>query len=218
MSVYVAIQNVMRDIGVSGISKDRKNAQQGYAFRGIDDVYNDLNPIMVLHGLLMLPRVMSSEQVERQSKSGGVIIYTRLAVEFDFVAAIDGSKHTIATVGEAMDSADKSSNKAMAAAYKYAAMMAFCIPTEGDNDADNNTPDIKPMSKTQSREPYKKMQEAAASFETARALHGWWDSDAAKEERAQFPEDWRRSLKDEVVARMNELKAKEATQEQKEAA
>jgi len=218
VSVYLAIQNVMRDIGVAGISKDRKNAQQGYAFRGIDDVYNDLNPIMVKHGLLMLPRVMSSEQVERQSKSGGVIIYTRIAVEFDFVSAGDGSKHTIATVGEAMDSADKSSNKAMAAAYKYAAMMAFCIPTEGDNDADNHTPEIKPQSKTQSREPYKKMQEVAASFDSARALAGWWNSDAAKEERAPFPADWRTTLANEVRAMIDELKAKETGQTQKEAA
>ena len=30
----------------------------------------------------------------------------------------------------------------MSAAYKYAAMQAFCIPTEGDNDADAHTPEI----------------------------------------------------------------------------
>jgi len=47
-------------------------------------------------------------------------------------------------IGEAMDSGDKSSNKAMSAAYKYACFQAFCIPTEGDNDADNTTHDIAP--------------------------------------------------------------------------
>ena len=43
-----------------------------------------------------------------------------------------------------MDSADKATNKAMSAAYKYAAIQAFCIPTEGDNDADATTHEVAP--------------------------------------------------------------------------
>jgi hypothetical protein len=58
-------------------------------------------------------------------------------VEFDFVSATDGSAHTVKTYGEAMDTADKATNKAMSAAYKYACLQTFCIPTEGDNDADS---------------------------------------------------------------------------------
>jgi hypothetical protein len=64
--------------------------------------------------------------------------------EFDFVSAYDGSKHTAATYGEAMDSGDKATNKAMSAAYKYAAFMTFAIPTEGDNDADATTHEVVP--------------------------------------------------------------------------
>jgi hypothetical protein len=62
--------------------------------------------------------------------------------EFDFVCAEDGSKHTVKTFGEAMDSGDKATNKAMSAAYKYAAFQAFAIPTEGDNDADAQTHEV----------------------------------------------------------------------------
>ena len=47
--------------------------------------------------------------------------------------------------GEAMDSGDKATNKAMSAAYKYAAFQAFCIPTEGDNDADKTTHEVSPF-------------------------------------------------------------------------
>lgn len=57
------------------------------------------------------------------------------------MSAVDGSRHTVSTFGEAMDSADKATNKAMSAAYKYMAMQTFCIPTEGDNDADATTPE-----------------------------------------------------------------------------
>jgi hypothetical protein len=90
----------------------------------------------------MLPRILSRDVIERQTKSGGALFYTVVDAEFDLVSALDGSTHTIRTVGEAMDSADKSSNKAMSAAYKYAAMQAFCIPTEGDNDADAVTHEV----------------------------------------------------------------------------
>lgn len=45
-----------------------------------------------------------------------------------------------------MDSGDKATNKAMSAAYKYAAFQAFAIPTEGDNDADGSTHEIKSAS------------------------------------------------------------------------
>lgn len=67
--------------------------------------------------------------------------------EFDLVCAEDGSKHTIKTFGEAMDSGDKATNKAMSAAYKYACFQAFAIPTEGDNDADAHTHEVKPSVK-----------------------------------------------------------------------
>jgi len=139
LTVYQAITAVLADLGKEGISKDRKNAQQGYNFRGIDDVYAALNPALARHGLCILPRVMGRTVTEQQSKSGGTLFYVVLDVEFDLVSSSDGSKHTVRAAGEAMDSGDKATNKAMSAAYKYMAMQTFCIPTEGDNDADATT-------------------------------------------------------------------------------
>ena len=71
------------------------------------------------------------------------MFYVTVEVEFDFVCSEDGSTHTVKTFGEAMDRSDKATNKAMSAAYKYAAFQAFAIPTEGDNDADSDTPEVK---------------------------------------------------------------------------
>ncbi len=132
----------MRDMAKTGMAKTGKNQQQGYAFRGIDDVYNALASLLSQHNLVVLPRVLTREQTERQSAKGGIIFSVALHVEFDFVSSEDGSKHTVATFGEAMDSADKATNKAMSAAYKYACIQAFCIPTEGDNDADATTHEV----------------------------------------------------------------------------
>lgn len=143
MKVYQAINAVQAALAQTGITKDRKNQQQGYSFRGIDDVYNALAPLLAKHGLCILPRILSRQCVERSSAKGGVLFNVTVEAEFDFVCAEDGSKHIVRTFGEAMDSADKATNKAMSAAYKYAAFQAFAIPTEGDNDADSNHHEVR---------------------------------------------------------------------------
>jgi hypothetical protein len=143
-TVYQLIAAVSADLARTGISKAQKNDQQGYKFRGIDDVLNALAPMLATHGLVILPRVMSRSQTERTTPRGGVLFYTLVEVEFDFVSSHDGSRHTVKVFGEAMDSGDKSTNKAMSAAYKYAAFQTFCIPTEGDNDADRTTHEVSP--------------------------------------------------------------------------
>jgi hypothetical protein len=159
-AVYKAIAAVSGEMAKDGIGKDRRNSQQGYNFRGIDDVFNALSPLLAKHGLCILPRCINRSQVERTSAKGGALFYTTVDVEFDFVAAEDGSKHTIRVPGEAMDSADKSTNKAMSAAYKYAAMQAFCIPTEGDNDADSTTHEVAPRQQAPRHDPIELITDA----------------------------------------------------------
>ena len=146
MKVYQAINKVQAELATLGITKDRRNNSQGggYTFRGIDDVYNTIAPLLSKHGLCILPRVLARECVERQSKSGGTLVYTTVEVEFDFVSSEDASKHIVKTFGEAMDSGDKSTNKAMSAAYKYACFQAFSIPTESNEDTENQTHEVKP--------------------------------------------------------------------------
>ncbi|MDF2382446.1 ERF family protein [Nostoc ellipsosporum NOK] len=150
-AVYMAISNVMEQMSKEGIGKDRRNSQQGYNFRGIDDVYNTLCGVLAANKLMMLPFLVSMSREERQTQKGGVLNYTILTVDFKLVCAIDGSSDVVRMVGEAMDSADKSSNKAQSAALKYAAMQVFMIPTEGDNDADATTHDLAPRNQRQNR-------------------------------------------------------------------
>ena len=143
-AVYGAIAAVQAAIAKVGIAKARKNAQQGYAFRGIDDVYSALAPLLAEHGLCIVPRVLSRTCTERQTQRGGALFYTCCDVEYTVAAVADGSTVTARIMGEAMDSGDKSTNKAMSAAYKYVALQLFCIPTEGDNDADASTHEVCP--------------------------------------------------------------------------
>lgn len=140
--VYKSISNAMIALGKTGIAKSSTNQSQKYQFRGIDAVYENLNGILSDEKLLILPRVVDHQYTEFKSNSGGRMVDVLLDVEFDIVSAKDGSIHTVRTTGEAMDSADKAANKAMSAAYKYMAIMTFCIPVEGDDDADATTPSV----------------------------------------------------------------------------
>ncbi|NCH31123.1 ERF family protein [Cronobacter malonaticus] len=143
--VYQAISAVAKEMAATGISKDRTNTQQNFKFRGIDQVYNALAPALVNHGLLILPRITDRTVTERTTPKGTVLFYVVVKAEFDFVSTKDGSVHTVVTYGEAMDSGDKATNKAMSIAYKYAAFQAFCIPTEETAiDADAEVHHIQP--------------------------------------------------------------------------
>jgi len=143
MKVYQAINAVQAELCKIGIAKSSTNTQgAGYKFRGIDAVYNVLSSIMAQNSLVIVPRMLRRTCEERTSKSGGALFYVTVEAEFDLVSAEDGSKHTARTFGEAMDSGDKATNKAMSAAYKYMAFQTFAIPTEGDNDADAHTHEV----------------------------------------------------------------------------
>ena len=143
MKVYQAIQAVASQMAKDGISKSRDNKQQGFKFRGIDETLNALAPVLSTHGLVILPRMLSRTVTERETKNGGALFSVVVEAEFDFVSSEDGSTHTVKTYGEAMDTADKATNKAMSIAYKYAAFLAFCIPVEGmGEDADATKHDV----------------------------------------------------------------------------
>lgn len=136
--IYSLMPKVMAE--VPSISKDRKNAQQGYQFRGIDDVYNALNGILAKHGLFMSAEVLDVKREERPSKSGGTMAFVQTHVRYRFNAP-DGSYVTTDSLGEGMDSGDKATAKAMSVAQKYALFQAFLIPTADPKDIENESPE-----------------------------------------------------------------------------
>ncbi|ODU22748.1 MAG: hypothetical protein ABS87_00860 [Sphingomonas sp. SCN 67-18] len=206
-AVYSAIAAIQGELAKVGISKDGVNEQQKYRFRGIDQVYGALSPLLAKHGLCVLPRIVSRDMRERVSikeyngtKRESVLFYVTVEAEFDFVATSDGSTHTVRTFGEAMDSGDKATNKAMSAAYKYAAFMAFAIPTEGDNDADETTHDVRPT-------------EAQADAPDMTPKGGWGDwATLLLETIASSPSnDALDKLRDNEKQRINASKKEDAT-------
>lgn len=137
--IFEKMTAAMADI--SAVGKSQTNKQQHFRYRGIDDAMNALYPILAKHGLFLVPEVLDQKREERTTKNGGNLIYSILKVRYTMYAA-DGSSVSAVVIGEGMDSADKSSNKAIAAAMKYAIFQMFCIPTEDmrNDDPDKETP------------------------------------------------------------------------------
>ncbi len=137
--IYRKISDIMADC--PAISKSQKNQQQNFMYRGIDIVMNVLQPLFIKHRVFAVPEILEGIREERATKSGGNLIYTVLKVKYTFYAE-DGSSVSAVVQGEGMDSADKSSNKAMSVAYKYACFQVLCIPTEEMKDPEAETPEI----------------------------------------------------------------------------
>lgn len=135
--IHEALAAVMADC--PAINKGQKNQQQGFMYRGVDVVMNVLQPLLIKHKVFVTPEVLESTREERQTQRGGNLIYTTLRVRYTFWTD-DGSSVSAVVQGEGMDSADKSSNKAMSVAFKYACFQVFCIPTEEMIDPDADTP------------------------------------------------------------------------------
>ena len=142
MEVLRAINRVQAQLAKEGISKERKNQAQGYSFRGIDDMYNVLAPLLASNEIVLLPSYTERQVVERENAKGTALFYVTLRGDFTLRSSKDGSEVKGTTYGEAMDSGDKATNKAMSAALKYFFMQTFTIPTEGDNDTETQTHEV----------------------------------------------------------------------------
>lgn len=160
--IFRLMGQAMREIGAIG--KDSRNQQQGFMYRGIDAVYNALNPVMSKLGLFIVPEVLEQTREERQNSKGTTLLYSILKVRFTMYAP-DGSNVSCVVIGEGMDTGDKASNKAMSVAMKYAAFQMFMIPTEELVDPDGECHEVKPK-KVQPKEP----TAAPAQVNTAAAL------------------------------------------------
>ena len=158
--IYKKIIEVMADI--NAIGKDRRNQQQGFQFRGIDDVMNELHSSLAKCGVFVLPKVLEETRTTGKTSRGGDMFYTRLKINFGFYAE-DGSHVDAVVIGEAMDTGDKASNKALSIGLKYAMLQVFCIPTEDEKDPDAVSP--QPAAGTMQQQPQQKKPAAKFDFE-----------------------------------------------------
>ncbi|MFC8274912.1 ERF family protein [Streptomyces sp. NPDC057271] len=138
-SVHMALANVMRD--VVPVGKDQVNTSQRYKFRGIDDLMSAVAGPLRAHGVFILPEVV--EKTAERYGPDGKMTTVRLTMRYRvYGPAGDCLEATVP--GEASDFADKATNKAMSAAFKYLLLQVLMIPVDGrsidDGDRDHPEP------------------------------------------------------------------------------
>lgn len=134
--IYSKIANILKE--TKAITKSEKNQQQGFKFRGIDNVMNELHELFSKNEVFILQEVQSFTTENRITKSGGTNTFTRATIKFKYMTT-DGSYVETVNVGEAQDSSDKGFNKCMSIALKYSLLQMFLIPTEEQKDPDSTT-------------------------------------------------------------------------------
>ena len=134
LPIAQALNEVMKAVG--GIAKKDRNQSQGFNFRGIDSVVNAVSPQLQKFGVVVVPTVedysYDTVEIGRNRTAMG---HVKVKVTYTFIGASgDAIKTTV--VGEAMDSGDKATAKAMSVAFRTALLQALCLPTdEPDPDA-----------------------------------------------------------------------------------
>ena len=140
-TVQEAVRRVMTDIGHVGVGKGGYNQQQNYRFRGIDDFVQALSPILSRHGVILLPVAGEPTITQHPTSKGGTQFMCVVRVEWTIVGP-RGDTLAAATIGQALDTSDKASNKAMSAAFKYALGQVFSIPNIGWAEQDFESPQV----------------------------------------------------------------------------
>ena len=136
LPIAQALSEVMKSVG--GIAKKDRNTAQGFNFRGIDSVVNAVSPALQKCGVIVVPSVEEYEyhtvEIGRNRTAMG---HVKVKVTYTFIGSNgDAIKSTV--VGEAMDSGDKATAKAMSVAFRTALLQALCLPTdEIDPDAES---------------------------------------------------------------------------------
>lgn len=139
--IFAATVAVLR--AFAAVEKGKNNVQQGYKFRGIDDVFNSLHPALADAGVLTVPKTLQRVQLaDRPTGQGKPMLHVLLEVEF-WLTCEDGSAMVVGPLwGEALDNSDKATNKCMSFAMKYALLNTFTIPTEDIAEGDRVTHSI----------------------------------------------------------------------------
>lgn len=118
---------------VAPVGKDEHNIEGGYAARSIDGVLDAVHGPLTAQGIVLLPCVEERHYEARQSNRGNVLHHVTVCVSWTLTGPAGDSLTLGPVYGEAMDSSDKATNKAMSAALKVALIQLFTLPVSGDD-------------------------------------------------------------------------------------
>lgn len=134
--VGVAWLRVRRDIRAIGKGELYNQSGTRFNFRGVDTVVNVFGPVTLKHGVHVMSSKVEATYGTKNTKSGGTMRECSVLVTWTIMGPM-GDSFTLQTMGEALDTADKSTTKAQSVALRTLLLGFGLTPThDTDPDAD----------------------------------------------------------------------------------
>lgn len=120
--------NIMAEL--TYLQKGSKKVNNQYTFISHDQVSAAVHPMLVKHGVLIVPTVTKWQQDGNR---------TTVELELHIFSADNmQDRFTVSFIGFGIDAGDKGPGKAISYAYKYGLLKLFCLETGDDPDNDAN--------------------------------------------------------------------------------
>lgn len=124
---------VKRELVEAGIGKNSKQKFQNYDYRGVDQVLGVISALHVKHGVnLKVNAIEDFRADQRTDVKGKPFTHMTALFEWEFQNSDDAKDFDRCwSIGEGMDSSDKSSGKMQSYAYKTMMFYRYEIPVSG---------------------------------------------------------------------------------------
>lgn len=135
-TVYEAWAKVMEEVRELAKTERHESPNARFMYRGIDALMNAVGPVLRKHRVLVIPAVRSASYRDVQTSSGKPAREVTVTVDYTIYGPAGDSIYGT-SAGEAMDSGDKGTAKAMSVAYRVFLLQALTLPTdEPDPDSE----------------------------------------------------------------------------------
>lgn len=183
-SIFEIFADVKREVGPVG--KDSRNQQQNFNYRGIDAVVNAAAGALDKYGVITAP-ILDQYDYDGNvevGKNRSLMGHAKVQVTYRFYGPA-GDHFDARVPGEAMDSGDKATAKAMSVAYRIALLQCLNLPTD-EADPDSQTYERSPRASAgdawESAAPSSPRQPQNSSRDSAQrsSAPSWLDTAIAK--------------------------------------
>ena len=120
---------VMAEVQALGKNQRVDSGPARFNFRGVDDVMNAVGPVLRKHQVSVVPTAVSHQPENVTTRNGAVMRNVTVFVTYA-IHGPAGDTMTGAAAGEAADSGDKATPKAMSVAFRTFLLQSLCLPTD----------------------------------------------------------------------------------------
>lgn len=147
--IFHAISKIKSEVEPVAKKRVGNAGNDDWAFRGIEDIYDSVQPVFARYGVFSVPEVVDRQLIERVSGGRGGAAYQAthvvLRVKHTYYAE-DGSSVSTIVDTEGLDTGDLATRKALTAAHHHSICQLLMLPygmVDSEEDAGQHSQDGK---------------------------------------------------------------------------